>query len=66
MDWHGETLYSNPWVASQVVNYGDEDLCYILELWLGGEELPIDVDAAPFVEEEKVKNLQRLHRALNR
>lgn len=66
-DWssYPETFYVNPWIAAHVRGHAPESLCYFIDQWLEGKPLPLLVSVDPLVEDRKVKELEKLHSALN-
>jgi hypothetical protein len=67
-DWSEfpETFWMNPWIAKHLSVYDAASLCHFVELWLKDEPLPYLVSTDPLDEDRKVKDLERLHSALNR
>jgi len=69
-DWasYPEGFWVDPWIGKHLEVYAHDpaSLCYLLNLWLENEPLPFAVDEDPYVEDRKVKDLERLFNALNR
>jgi hypothetical protein len=66
-DWssHPETFWIAPWIADHLRASDPNRLYYIVDQWLEGQPLPYLVSDDPFVEDAKVKELERLFSALN-
>jgi len=69
-DWaeYPEAFWVDPWIGGHLQAYRRDPaaLCYILNKWLENEPLPFDVDEDPYVEERKIRDLEKLYKALNR
>lgn len=66
-DWssYPEAFWVDPWIEKHIRTYEPGNLCYVVEQWLQDEPLPVDVDEDPYVEDHKVKELEKLFIALN-
>ena len=67
-DWtsYPETFWMNPWIGEQLKASEPSGLCYFIDQWLEDQPLPALVSDDPYVEDGKVKELERLFSALNR
>jgi hypothetical protein len=67
-DWNSypEAFWINPWVAEHLRGCDPSSLYFIIDQWLDDEPLPTLVSADPSEEDRKVKDLEKLHSALNR
>jgi hypothetical protein len=68
-DWESypEAFWVDPWIGRhlQESRDGGGSFCHFLSLWLEDEPLPAGVDENPYVEDRKVRDLERLFRSLN-
>jgi hypothetical protein len=66
-DWasYPDTFWVDPWVAEHLLAHPEGSLCYYIDQWLAAEPLPPDVSEFPVVENNKIKELERLFSALN-
>lgn len=68
-DWasHPEGFWVDPWIGGHLQAYQHDPaaLCYVLNKWLENEPLPFPVDEDPYVEERKIRDLEKLHKAMN-
>jgi hypothetical protein len=66
-DWssYPETFWVDLWIGEHLRKQGAGNLCYVVEQWLEDVPLPVDVDEDPYVEDRKVRELERLFIALN-
>jgi hypothetical protein len=69
-DWasYPEAFWVAPWIGAHLQAYRHEpaSLCYVLNKWLENEPLPFAVDEDRYVEDRKIKDLEKLFKALNR
>jgi hypothetical protein len=63
-----EGFWIDPWIGGHLQAYRDDPagLCYVINKWLENEPLPFAVDEDPYVEERKIRDLEKLFNALNR
>lgn len=66
-DWdsYPETFWVDPWIGQHLQSYEPGALCYFIDQWLDNQPLPDLISNDPLVEDQKVKELERLFTALN-